>query len=487
MKMRVSAATICFAITAVYAAGVRAQTERQPWLGDRRFGGGIGIRTGDLELHPGIAGEVGYDTNFFQSANKVTPDNELVLIPVQFRPVAPDGTVYGDTGTFSEPRVGTFRFRVTPSLTLNTLGAQRTESNAQEAVPPKFNLQATLSASYNELIATDSQYADDVAENRFISGDVSVAVDILPQRPWGLGLNAQYNRSVQPVNDPAAPPGFQRSTFRGGAAVKWRPGGGLLEWSLGYDLTYILFEDDIFSNFSSLGHTVALRGRWLFLPRTALLYAGEYGFLVYPDGEDIKPPGSPLSSQVGVNGLITNHLGAMVMAGWKTLFFERNEEFDSVIGNAELTWYPLPRPDLAPEAAGVGLSAISIGYRRDARPAYLGNYVQIDSGYAKASYFFGGSLLVSVDAALEHLRRPRSFFSDGTRQSGAFAENRVTATGFAEYRTSDTFGINTTLRYTGSITDQRIPVDNEVGNPRLPYDDFSFNRIEAWIGVRWFL
>lgn len=487
MKMRALIASIGFAVTAIIPTIAHAQSQGQPWLVDRRFGGGIGIRAGDLELHPGIAGEVGYDTNFFQASGEVTPDGMAALIPPEYRPVLPDGTSFGAQGTFYEPTVGTFRFRVTPSLTLKTLGPQRTEGDGADALPPKVNLEAALSASYNELLATDSQFADDVADNRFIDGDVRVAVDILPQRPWGVGLSAQYNRSVQPVNDPAAPPGFQRSTFRGGAGLKWRPGGGLLEWSLGYDFMYVLFEDEVFSTFTSVSNTVALRGRWLFLPRTALLYVGDYGIIQYPDGGRIKPPGSPLSSQVGVNGLITNHFGALVMAGWKTLFFDRDAEFDSFIGSAELTWYPLPRPDLAPDQAGIGLSAISVGYRRDARPSYIGNYVEMDSGYAKASYFFGGSMLVSVDGSLDHLRRPESFFSNGTRQTGAFSENRVTVTGFAEYRTSDTFGINTTLRYSSAITDQRIPVDNDPTVPVLPYDEFAFDRFEAWLGVRWFL
>jgi len=32
------------------------------WLQDRRYNEGIGIRAGDLEIHPGIAGEFGYDS-----------------------------------------------------------------------------------------------------------------------------------------------------------------------------------------------------------------------------------------------------------------------------------------------------------------------------------------------------------------------------------------------------------------------------------------
>jgi hypothetical protein len=484
MSTRVLSAIFAFSVTALCAS--RALAQGQPWLGDRRLGGGIGVRAGDFELHPGIAGEVGYDTNYFQSAGEVTPAGSLVLIPPEYRPVDVGGGTFAEEGVFNEPRVGVFRFRITPSLTLKTLGPQRTSGDAP-AAPPKVNLEATVSASYNEMLATDPQYATDVADERYLGADATVAADILPDRPWGANIHGAYNRSVQPVNDPAAPPRYGRSTFGAGAALRWRPGGGVLEWSAGYDFAYVMFEDQDFSNFSSIGNSFSLKGRWLFLPRTALLYSGDYGVLTYPDGGPVKPQGSPLSSRLGINGLITNHLAALAAIGWKSLFFKDNENFDGVVGNAELTWYPLPRPDLSPEAATVGLASVSLGYRRDASASYIGNYYQSDGGYVRASYFAGGSVLLSLDASVDHLQRPSSYFSNGVRQSGPSSENRVNVTGFGEYRTSDSFGINTTLRYTGNITDQLIPAASDNDVPPMPYDDLSFSRFEAWLGVRWFL
>src|SRR5690349_3139001 len=45
----------------------------QGWLADRRYTEGAGIRTGDVELHPGIGGEVGYDSNWFYRSSKEGP------------------------------------------------------------------------------------------------------------------------------------------------------------------------------------------------------------------------------------------------------------------------------------------------------------------------------------------------------------------------------------------------------------------------------
>jgi hypothetical protein len=486
MTLRVLPAILAISTAVLCAA--RAGAQSQPWLVDRRLGGGIGLRTGDFELHPGIAGEVGYDTNYYQSSGTVTRANTALSIPPEFRPTRPDGTSFGAVGVFDEPKVGTFRFRITPSLSLKTLGPQRTEGDeAGGATLPKLRFEATLSASYNQQISTDARYASAVSDDRFLSGDLGFTLDVLPERPWSLGVTGAYNRSVQPVNDPEAPPSFARSMLRGGTELRWRPGGGVLEWSFGYNFTYLIFEDPTFSNFSSVNHDLSLKGRWLFLPRTALIYAGDYGVLIYPNGGQVKPAGAPLSSRLGVSGLVTNHFSALGVVGWKSMFFDRESEFDGIIGNAELTWYPLPRPDLAADSATVGLSSITLGYRRDAQASYIGNYVASDGGYAKASYFLGGTVLLSLDAAFDHLRRPSSYFSDGIRQSQPFSENRLTATGFAEYRTSDTFGINTTLRYTANLSNEFLPLDNDPNNSPLPYDELRFDRFEFWLGVRWFL
>src|ERR1700742_1737624 len=72
---------------------------QQPWLADRQYGEGAGVRVGNLEFHPGISGEVGYDSNYYLRAP-------------------------------SEDPIAVYRFRVTPSASLATLGPQRGVSGA---------------------------------------------------------------------------------------------------------------------------------------------------------------------------------------------------------------------------------------------------------------------------------------------------------------------------------------------------------------------
>src|SRR5260221_663088 len=69
--------------SAVIAFGLSYSTvalaQEQVWLKDRRYSEGIGIRTGDLELHPGLGAEFGYDSNYFLRADSEDPIPALRL------------------------------------------------------------------------------------------------------------------------------------------------------------------------------------------------------------------------------------------------------------------------------------------------------------------------------------------------------------------------------------------------------------------------
>src|SRR6185503_10903232 len=99
----------------------------QQWLKDRRYQEGIGVRTGDFELHPGLAGEIGYDSNYLLRSPSTDPN-------VANR----------------DPKDGGM-LRITPSLTLSTIGAQRREGDTTAAEPPKVQMRAGLAATYREL------------------------------------------------------------------------------------------------------------------------------------------------------------------------------------------------------------------------------------------------------------------------------------------------------------------------------------------------
>jgi hypothetical protein len=468
MKSRLGLAVAIVALTSTFSATAFAQ---QPWIRDRRYGEGAGVRAGNLELHPSVAGEAGYDSNYFQRSGEENP-------PPPEQP---------------EPVVDVFRFRLTPSLTLSTLGAQRRDLTAP---PPSVNFSAGAYAALNLLVPADSAGEDDIDPQRaHIAGGANFELDVLPARPWGFDLYGDYQRTIEPNNGPVGDTAisdnaFDRDTVRLGAGINARPGGGLFNWRLGYELQYHFFERDTFQTFNNARHYFKTRGRWRFLPRTALLYDGQYGLIRYSNVTS-QPDGETIESRIGINGLITYHFALLAMGGWAASFFDDHtvsgqlldvKNYDDFVAQAELKWFLIPRPNLEATAAPVGLSTIAVGYVRNFAPSYLGSFYRRDRGYLNFSYFIGGVAVIAVEGGYARYSYPDSAIVNPAGPppltAGEFSEDRVDAQIFGEYRLSNSFGINTTLSYSQAITDDTT----------RPYgENLDFARYQAFIGARWFL
>src|SRR5262249_53234555 len=155
----------------------------------------------------------------------------------------------------SETPIAAYRIRVTPSISLSTLTAQRLDATTP-GTPPTVEFRASAHGSYNELIAADSKYSSDVSKHRHFDGGADFVANFLPTKPIGFDVYADYLRVVQPSNDINAENSFDRDTFRGGAGVSWRPGGGLFDWRIGYELVYNYFESDPYKLFNNAQHNI---------------------------------------------------------------------------------------------------------------------------------------------------------------------------------------------------------------------------------------
>jgi hypothetical protein len=277
--------------------------------------------------------------------------------------------------------------------------------------------------------------------------------------------------------------------------VNWRPGGGLFEWRLGYEGRLHFFEQGAFQEFNNVQHYGKTRGRWRFLPKTALLYDAEIGWITYsnptPQGDS-----NPVRSRIGMHGLVTNRFSLLALVGWGASFYEPRagqvtQDYDSVIAHGEVKWFLQPRPTLESTSASVGLSSIALGYVRDFTNSYLGNYYQRDNVYADFAYFIAGTVALSLKGGYSLITHPVSYFPAAPPQGAqarqvngvadGFTENRVDATAFAEYRTSDTFGINLTGRYDASLDDNNVQVS------AIEVDNIRYSRWQVYLGARWFM
>ena len=463
--MKTQSASLAVLILALLPATAAAQS--RPWVADRAIGEGEGIRTGDFELHPGLAGEVGYDSNYLQRAG---------------------GGYIG----IDQPIDAAYRLRVTPSLTLSTLGPQRHTGDTQSAAQPEFKFRSTLFASYNEIIPTGNDPA--FQEQRYVHGGANLAFDVLPGRPFSFDGSGSYTRSVAPSNDPAIVDSWNRDIVGAGAGFTWRPGGGMFDWRLGYDLHYTYFEDATYRNLTNANHNVGTRGRFKFLPRTALIYDGSATFIRYSDTNALRNSGDMVQARLGINGLVTNRFSLMALVGWASTFFEPTvtpvlKNYNSVVGQAELDFYVLPQPKLQPGDATVGLSVIGLGYTRDIAVSYLADYYWRDRAYAKLSYFVGGRFLIDLQGGYSRITEPPFTVptEPATMVYRNVVENRVDAQLFTEYRTSDSLGLNATLRYDASLTNVILPYPVSAMNQQASADNLAFSRFQAWLGVRWFM
>jgi len=406
----------------------------------------MGIRTGDLELHPGLGAEFGYDSNYFLRADDENP------IPA-------------------------LRLRIVPSFSLSTISQQRREADGGSPELPKVGFRAGVAASYNEYIATDSKDSDALSKQRNIGALGNLQLTILPGRPVGADIYADFLRSVQPSENPDF--NYNRITARFGGGLIWAPGGGMFDWRFGYEYGLTYFEQPDFRNLSNSYNQINTRGRWRFLPRTAFLYDATASFIRYTNSPTAgQLPSDPIRARIGLNGLVTPAFSLLAMVGWGASFYQGNlaQQFDGPIAQAELRWYITPNPGLDPSGAGLTLSSLAIGYNRDFFNSYLGDFFISDRGYINLSYFFGGKFLLVADAGIAAVKYPLVFNANRVPINPSFTTWRPNGTLFGEYRVADSVGINTTLRYTANLTDVHVAADN-----------LQWKRIEAFIGLRWFL
>lgn len=444
---------LCSAVIGIGAlTSTAASAQEQVWLRDRRFTEGMGYRVGDLEVHPGLAAEFGYDSNYFLRAE-------------------------------SERPVDALRFRLTPSLSISTLGPQRLEAGGP-GVPPKVRFRAGIAATYNEFVALEKTESELLSKQRNVGGIANAQLTISPERPVSGDLYGSLARMVQPSQNPER--NYDRLEGRAGGGVVLRPGGGIFDWRFGYELGFTSFNQQTFDVYDNTQHQLNTRGRWRFLPRTALLYDASIGFIRYNDSDSLQHSSDPVRARIGVNGLVTRSVAVLAMAGWGSSFYRgaNAQQFDGVIGQAELKWFLNPNASLDPEAASSALSALALGYGRDFFNSYLGDYYTRDRGYLRLTYFAGRRFLLVADAGAGVLQYPKLFFPEGGLRSEPFTNIHLDGTLFGEYRLSDSIGINATVHYSGEMSKKRLLV--QPPPPRMT-DDLSFRRMEGYLGLRWFM
>jgi hypothetical protein len=472
------------AVVLLASSAASAQTADSPqWLKDRQYSEGAGILTGDFELHPSIAGEAGYDSNWFlrSSANNIQYANSAPAAPV----------------------VGSLEFRISPALYLSTLNRQRRQREPGEP-GPSLAFRGGVNATYREFVGvanSNSSSVDNISNQRNVSIGANGNLDIVPDRPVSAAILASYNRVIQPNVVTADPDqSFVYDSVMGAATLRFRPGSGTLIWGIGYHISDTIFETSAGQPYDNLTQGGTMTGSWRFRPRTSLFYDLTVDYTQFENTALAAPvlllSSTPVRTRLGINGLITDRFAAEAAVGWGASFFSsvqgfpQEPQYDSVIAHAELKWFLSASPGIEDATKlGLTLSSIAIGYDRNFQTSYLGNYVGVDKGYLQFRYFFAGKALITLDGGVAEMEYPNLYWSgpDYTLRHSSYDATQVVGTLFGEYRFSNSVGLNATLRYSQSICSTQLPVAPGPLPAVGGLYDMAWNRFEAYLGLRWFL
>lgn len=467
-------AALPFAVTTFVSKSANAQA----WLRDRTYQEGIGIRVGDVELHPGVGAEVGVDSNWFVRSH--TEGANIVNGPPT-SPIREAGVI-----------------RVTPSFSFGTPGDQRLDGQR-----PSFTYRGSVAGSYREFIGTE------VNDQRNMNVHATFRGDILPGRPVGVGFFAGYQRFVQPSALPGVAVSFNRSDLNAGTEVIVIPGGGTLDMHLGYQFYGALYESSQGAAFTNFTHELSFKNRWRFRPKTSLFTETGLSFVNYPNADRsvlALNDAIPFRTRAGLNGLLTPRLSLLGALGYSATFLAgqgvqtSTSQFDSLNAQLEGTIYltGTAAPSNDPTAI-TAVSTLTLGYTRDvivgsaqsfqSRPTYifgggqnttLGSYTGLDKFYGRLSYMFAGRAVISLDGYFDILTIPDSALAANAAPA-TFTNFRPGVSLFGEYRFADSFGINATIDYVQQISDTQIAV-----GPGQVFD-LNNRRVQAMLGFRWFM
>jgi hypothetical protein len=444
---------------------------------------GDGVQTGSLEVHPGIAAEVGYDSNYLGRSDK-------------------SGTNILNGAPTASP-VDTGLLRVTPSISLTV--APYTKSDGKSGRAPRtapFALQVGASGTYREF------FNPALSNQRNMSVNAMLGLAILPGHEWSGSVSGNYSRSIQPTVLGNPDQSYNNDLITGTADLGAHPHMGTLDWHLGYTITGMLFEQGAGQSYNNLTNTGYTRGRWRFSPRTSLLFDAQVSGHTYSDtaGSGSGVPGStfalhsstPVRARVGLEALLAPIVSVSGMVGYGTTLTQSSyagdptaQNYSSVIANAEVRLMPGGPPGTVPGSESLLVSSVAVGYTRDFFASLMGDYYGLDRVYLRGEYFFGGQLFFTLTGGIGTLEHPNLYFGPGftsgspvaVKMANAYTDVSADVTAFAEYRIISSVGINATVTYNEVFSDTQLLV---APNSADVYDQ-NVRHIQAFLGVRWFM
>ncbi len=437
-----------------------------PWLPDRQYQEGPGIKVGKLELHPGIAIRGGYDTNVFRA----------------------DGEVHDGVRRKEE---GAGILAISPHLFLTTQTAQRAQGGEDRGGPPPvpfLTFKLGVAAHYLHYFIKTGP--------RDVGAEADLFLGIAQNRVVGIDISADYTRSVPPFTQNA---GSRRAyvfdSVQPRLRLNFRSRSQVVTSYVGYAPKYTHYESSTFDYLNNIQHNAEAGAAWRFLPSTALVYDAGFAYQDYTrfnrGDRDllILSTNKIFRNRLGVNGALTNNLALRVLAGYAVGFFNNREldDFEDGIGEAVLTYRFDPH-------------VFEVGYQRDIQSSPIGSWYQTDRGFAKLGLLFARVFALGFEAGAGYARygrmiRYQNDTSDvvtglGVGDDRSRTDVRVDGAVRAEYRATNWLAFMADFVVQSVITDfdfavNSVPDPNDPGAParQIP-DPADYTTYQIFGGVR---
>ena len=346
----------------IAAVLLTSSTAMAQFVAPIRYNEGPGIKlTDSLVFHPGLEVEGRYDSN----------------------------AQYGDTSNPFVRVVGAPYLRLVGHLHLATLPPQRLADGDGKVTLPNVAFRLKGAVSYREY------FKQEVEHLRAVEVDAGMELRLFPYSMVTVSIFDDYTRTVPEwtgIN-------VNRNTNRGGLKLRIKPGGGRLEFNVGYTFSFDLIdESDMFAFTNKIGHEIRLNAKWRLLPKTAVFLEAVqqiHGYLDPTGGseaiKDLKTstliPNSdstPLRIYLGFSGLITPRFSVMLKVGYGNAFYSENDSYNMVVGQGEFTFFISP------------LAKIKGGFEHSFADSFLSNYFVDERAYLGYDHFIINRILLHL-------------------------------------------------------------------------------------------
>jgi hypothetical protein len=232
-------------------------------------------------------------------------------------------------------------FDSNPLLDLATLSPQRrTNGDGTVSASRTAEFRLKTAVSFREYLSGN----ENVKQMRALELDAGIMLALFPQSLFSVDISDDFARTVQPrygeVSDTIA-----RDSNRATLKLKLTPGGGRLQFALGYSNNLDVFEDPDLAGANKMFHEIQFNAKWKILPKTAIqldvieqIYdyfnpgGGSYSNLTIQKAES-----APLRIYFGLLGLITPSLSILAKIGYGNGFAQNNAvSYNHMLGIFEL-------------------------------------------------------------------------------------------------------------------------------------------------------